>query len=94
MNAVGRTLKIQPGESRLAGSIIALCFLVMSGQAIGQSGVTALFFERIGTDALPLVYLLQGGGALAVMLVMAAVLGRVDQRRAFLAMSGALAILV
>jgi len=74
--------------------MIALCFLVMAGQAIGQSAAAGLFFDRIGTDALPRAYLLQGGGTLAVMLAAAAVLGRWDQRPAFLVMSAGLAILV
>lgn len=94
MTTVGRALKIQPDETRIAWSMIALCFLVMAGQTIGLSGVTGLFFARVGPDALPRAYLLQGGDALAVMLVLAAVLGRVEQQRAFLGMGGALAIIV
>jgi hypothetical protein len=90
VSAVGRALKIHPGEGRLAISMIALSFLVLAGQAIGQSAVTGLFFAEVGTDALPVVYLLQGGGALVLTIVLAAMLGRVDQRRAYLGMSAAL----
>src|SRR6185503_11167743 len=94
VSAFRRVLRIEPGEGGLAASMVSLCVLVMLGQTIGVSGVTGLFLDRIGTDALPRAYLVQGVGAFAVMLVLAAMLGRVDQRRAFLAMSGALAVVV
>ena len=92
--SIGRALKVHPGEGRIAAWTVALCFLVMAGQAIGMSGVTGLFLERVGTEALPRAYLLQGGGAFAFMLVLAAMLGRVEQRRAFLVMAGMLAVVV
>ena len=94
MSAVARALKVHPGERRVAVSLIALSFLVMAGQVIGQSAATALFFDRVGTDALPTVYLLQGASCLALMLVMTGALGRTDQRRAFLVMGAALAVVV
>src|SRR4029078_1507625 len=87
-------LRVEPGEGGLAASMVLLCVLVMVGQTIGVSGVTGLFLDRIGTGAWPRAYLVQGVGAFAVMLVLAAMLGRIDQRRAFLAMSGALAVVV
>ena len=49
MSAVARALKIHTGERRVAVSLIALSFLVLAGQVIGQSAATALFFERVGT---------------------------------------------
>ena len=94
MSAFRRALRIEAGEGGLAASMVSLCVLVMIGQTIGVSGVTGLFLDRIGTAALPRAYLVQGVGAFAVMLVLAAMLGRIDQRRAFLAMSGALAVVV
>ncbi|MFL5791048.1 MAG: Npt1/Npt2 family nucleotide transporter [Actinomycetota bacterium] len=94
MSGVARALKIHPGEQHVAGSLIALSFVVMAGQIIGQSAATALFFDRVGTDALPTVYLLQGASCLALMLVMTGALGRTDQRRAFLVMGAALAVVV
>jgi HEAT repeat protein len=94
VSAVARALKIHTGERRVALSLIALSFIVMAGQVIGQSAATALFFDRIGTDALPTVYLLEGASCLALMLVMTGALGRTDQRRAFLVMGGALAVVV
>src|SRR4029079_4313715 len=92
--AVARALKVHPCERRVAVSLIALSFLVMAGQVIGQSAATALFFDRVGTDALPTVYLLQGASCLVLMLVMTGTLGRTDQRRAFLVMGAALAVVV
>jgi len=94
VSAVARALKIHPGERRVAISLIALSFVVMAGQVIGQSAATALFFDRVGTDALPTVYLLQGASCLALMLVMTGSLGRTDQRRAFLVMGAALVVVV
>ncbi len=94
MSAVARALKIRTGERRVAVSLIALSFLVLAGQVIGQSAATALFFERVGTHALPTVYLLQGASCLVLMLVMTGALGRTDQRRAFLVMGAALAVVV
>jgi len=94
VSAVARALKIHTGERRVAVSLIALSFIVMAGQVIGQSAATALFFDRVGTDALPTVYLLEGASCLALMLVMTGALARTDQRRAFLVMGGALTVVV
>jgi len=94
VSAVARALKIHTGERRIAVSLIALSFIVMAGQVIGQSAATALFFDQVGTDALPTVYLLQGASCLALMLVMTGTLGRTDQRRAFLVMGAGLAVVV
>ncbi len=94
MSVIARALKIHADERRVAVSLIALSFVVMAGQVIGQSAATALFFDRVGTDALPTVYLLQGASCLALMLVMTGALGRTDQRRAFLVMGAALGLVV
>jgi hypothetical protein len=94
MSAVQRTLKIRPGETRLVLPMVALSFVGMAGLAIGQSAANALFFDRIGTDALPLMYLAQGGTAFVFMLGLAAVLGRVDRRRAYLAIPAGLGAVV
>ena len=94
MSAIQRTLKIRPGENRLVLSMTALSFVGMAGLAVGQSGANALFFDRIGTDALPLMYLVQGATAFVFMLGLAALLGRVDRRRAYLTIPAGLAIVV
>ena len=72
----------------------ALSFVGMAGLAIGQSGANALFFDRIGTDALPLMYLAQGATAFVFMMGLAALLGRVDRRRAYLAIPAGLGAVV
>ena len=94
MSALQRALKIRPGETRLVLSMTALSFVGMAGLAIGQSGANALFFDRIGTDALPLMYLAQGATAFVFMMGLAALLGRVDRRRAYLAIPAGLGAVV
>ena len=94
MSAIQRTLRIRPGETRLVVPMVALSFVGMAGLAIGQSAANALFFDRIGTDALPLMYLVQGGTAFVFMLGLAAVLGRVDRRHAYLAIPAGLGAVV
>src|SRR6266508_1855626 len=94
MSAIQRTLKIRPDETRLVLSMSALSFGGMAGLAIGQSGANALFFDRIGTDALPLIYLAQGATAFVFMMGLAALLGRVDRRRAYLAIPAGLCAVV
>ena len=94
MSAIQRTLKIRPDETRLVLPMCALTFVGMAGLAIGQSGANALFFDRIGTDALPLMYLAQGATAFVFMMGLAALLGRVDRRRAYLAIPAGLVAVV
>ena len=94
MSAIQRTLRIRPGETRLVVPMVVLSFVGMAGLAMGQSGANALFFDRIGTDALPLMYLVQGGTAFVFMLGLAAVLGRVDRRRVYLAIPAGLGAVV
>jgi len=94
MSAIQRTLKIRPDETSLVLSMCALSFVGMAGLAIGQSGANALFFDRIGTDALPLIYLAQGATAFVFMMGLAALLGRVDRRRAYLAIPAGLGAVV
>src|SRR5215203_5302889 len=71
MSAIQRALKIRVDETRLVLSMSALSFVGMAGLAIGQSGANALFFNRIGTDALPLMYLAQGASAFVFMMGLA-----------------------
>jgi HEAT repeat protein len=72
--------------------LVALTFVAMSSSAIAESGVDALFFDRIGPDALPQVYLLQAASTFVAMLALAGVLGRLGHRRAYLAAPLALAV--
>src|SRR2546427_12822815 len=64
MGLASRALRIREGEGRTVTIVVALMFVSMAAIAVGESGIDALFFDRIGTQALPLMYLLQAGGAL------------------------------
>ena len=83
MRALGRVLRVQPGEGRAVALVVSLMFVTVAGQTIGESGVSALFFDRVGTSALPLMYLLQGATGLAAMLVLTGSLGHGDRRRTY-----------
>jgi HEAT repeat protein len=93
VSAIGRALKVHPGERALVVPMVALTFVAMAGLVAAQSAANALFFEQIGTDALPVMYLAQGATAFVLMMSVAAVLGRVDRRRAYLAIPAGLALL-
>ena len=59
-------------------------FVSLAAWSIGQSGIDALFFQRIGTDSLPLMYLLQGGTTFVAMLGLTGTLGKLEPRRAYI----------
>ncbi len=81
--AVGRFLRVRRGEGRTVGLLVALMFVAFAGSTVGESGVNALFFDRIGADALPLMYLGQGTIGLVAVLALTGTLGRFDRRVAF-----------
>jgi hypothetical protein len=78
----------------MVGSVVGLLFVASAGLTIGESGVNALFFERIGPDALPVMYLAQGVTGLVAMLVLTGSLARFDRRRAYIVMPALLAVVV
>ena len=94
MNALAGILRVRPGEGRLVASVVGLLFVASAGLTIGESGVNALFFERIGPDALPVMYLAQGATGLVAMLVLTGSLARFDRRRAYVVMPAILAAVV
>ncbi|TMK91382.1 MAG: cyclic nucleotide-binding domain-containing protein [Actinobacteria bacterium] len=94
MSALASILRIRPGEGRMVGSVVGLLFVASAGLTIGESGVNALFFERIGPDALPVMYLAQGVTGLVAMLVLTGSLARFDRRRAYIVMPALLAAVV
>jgi len=53
VSAAAGILQIRPGEGRMVGSVVGLMFVASAGLTIGESGVNALFFDRVGPDALP-----------------------------------------
>ena len=80
MGVASRALRIHAGEGRTTALVVALMFVSLCVIAIGESGINALFFDRIGTDALPLMYMAQAGATLVAMFALTAILGRVHQR--------------
>ena len=94
MSALASILRIRPGEGRMVGSVVGLLFVASAGLTIGESGVNALFFERIGPQALPVMYLAQGVTGLVAMLVLTGSLARFDRRRAYIVMPALLAAVV
>ncbi len=85
MGLASRLLRIQKGEGRTAGLVVGLSFVAMTAFTVGESGIGALFFDRVGAQALPVMYLLQGGASFAVMLALTGTLGRLGHRRTYLA---------
>jgi hypothetical protein len=55
MRFISRVLRIQKGEGRLAALVVALMSVAMAAFTIGQSGIDALFFDRVGAQALPVM---------------------------------------
>ena len=94
MNALRRAFRIHRGEERIVGLVVGLMFVSVAGLTMGESGISALFFDRIGADRLPLMYLGQGAIGLIGMLVLTGALGRFDRRRAYVMMPLLLAGLV
>ena len=94
MSGFGRVLRVRPGEGRTVGLVVAMMFVTVAGQTVGESGVGALFFDRVGTSALPLMYLLQGATGLVAMLVLTGSLGHGDRRRTYVAILLALTGLI
>ncbi|MGE5226492.1 MAG: HEAT repeat domain-containing protein, partial [Planctomycetaceae bacterium] len=80
MNVASRAIGIRSGEGRSVALLVATMFVSMAGIAIGESGIDALFFDRIGTHALPLMYLAQAASTLVGMLALTTILGRVPHR--------------
>ena len=86
-----RIFRIQRGEGRLVALVVGLMFVASAALTIGESGIDALFFDRVGAQALPVMYLLQGAAAFLAMLALTGILGRLGPRRAYLAAPLALA---
>ncbi|HEY7400363.1 MAG TPA: cyclic nucleotide-binding domain-containing protein [Actinomycetota bacterium] len=94
MGLASRALRIREGEGRTVGLVVALMFVSMAAIAVGESGVNALFFDRIGTDALPSIYLFQAAVTLVAMVALTGVLGRLGPRRTYVLSPVALGIAI
>lgn len=79
-----RLFRIQRGEGRLVALVVGVMFAASAALTIGESGVDALFFDRVGAQALPVMYLLQGAATFLAMLALTGTLGRLGPRRAYL----------
>ena len=75
---LSRLFRIQRGEGRTVALVVAFMFLSVAGLTIGESGIDALFFDRIGPESLPVIYLAQGAVGVAGMLALSAALGRLS----------------
>jgi HEAT repeat protein len=84
MGLASRLLRIQKGEGRIAGLVVGLAFVAMTAFTVGESGINALFFDRVGAQALPILYLLQGSASFLIMLALTGTLGRLGPRRTYL----------
>ena len=94
MASLARLLRVEPGERRAVGLVVLSMFAGSFGLTVGESGVSALFFERIGADALPAMYVAQGVLGFGAMLVLTAALGRIAPRRAYLLLPLAMTAIV
>ena len=74
MRGVARLLRIQPGEERLVALVASLMLVTGAAIAVGESGIEALFFDRVGAGALPTMCILQGGATLLATAAITAVL--------------------
>ena len=83
MGLASRALRIRGGEGRTVSIVVALMFVSMAGIAVGESGIDALFFDRIGTDVLPQMYLFQAGATFVAMLGLTGIIGRLGPRRTY-----------
>src|SRR3954469_3864591 len=84
MRMIARLLRVQQGEGRAAALVVTLMFVAMAAFTVGESGVDALIFDRVGAQALPTMYLLQGAVTIVAMLALTGTLGRLGPRRAYL----------
>jgi hypothetical protein len=76
LGRVARMLRLRKGEGRLVGLLFGLMLVAQVANTVGASGISALFFERVGADSLPLAYLLLGAITFVVMLALTGALSR------------------
>jgi HEAT repeat protein len=94
VSATARIFKVRPGEGRVVGSVLLIMLIASAGATLGESGVNALFFDKIGPSALPVMYLAQGITGLVAMVALTGALARFDTRRAYVAMPALLAVVI
>jgi HEAT repeat protein len=87
-------LQIRSGEARLVGFVAALFALIEAGRGLGGNAADALFYTRFGVEYLPYMFMLLGAANFTVSLTYAASLGKFDQRRFFVVILIALAVVI
>jgi Cyclic nucleotide-binding domain len=84
VGVTARALGIHANEWRTTALVSALMCISMSVATIGESGINALFLDRVGAQALPLMYLAQAGASLVAMFALTTVLQRVAHRAVYI----------
>src|SRR5919201_1042909 len=84
MSVASRVFRVQEGEGSVVALMVGLTFVFLATGTIGESGIDALFFDRVGPQALPVMYLLQGGVSLIAMFALTGTLGKLGHRRAYM----------
>jgi HEAT repeat protein len=87
-------LQIRSGEARLVGFVAALFALIEAGRGLGGNAADALFYTRFGVEYLPYMFMFLGAANFIVSLTYAASLGKFDQRRFFVVILIALAVVI
>lgn len=78
---IDRWLMLRPGEGRKTAYFLLLNVILGIGMAIGRASSEALFFSRVGVDALPLLYILLSIALLVASLIYAAFVDRWSAER-------------
>jgi HEAT repeat protein len=94
MTRLAAFLQIRSGEAQLAGFVAALFALIEAGRGLGGNAADALFYTRFGVEYLPYMFMLLGAANFTVALAYAASLGKFDQRRFFVLILIALAVVI
>lgn len=79
-------LKIRPGEGRMVALLVGLMLCTMIGSSWGSTGIEALFFARVGVQALPYLYMGLGLVTLFTTLTLTAALGSLSREKLYLAL--------
>jgi HEAT repeat protein len=89
-----QALKIRRGEESQVVRLLLFMFVAWAGASIGSSASESLFFARFGARYLPYMYIAVGLITFPVMLVVSALLTRLDRRRVFTTLLIGLALFI
>jgi HEAT repeat protein len=94
MRRLGRTLRVNPGEERIAFRVLGMMVLAWAGFSIGGNAVEGLLFARFGPNALPYLFVTLGVATAAVMLGMNGLLARPRPQRLLLLFLPGMAVVI